>query len=212
MEFAPGSQIRRLERNAFTRFTGLKSVCIPASVEFLGRECFYSRSPYTVSDRWPGRRASESSLLESVAFQPGSKLREIESGAFCGCDRLKRICVRASVEKMNAASFPRSQNCRIALESGNRYFAIRGAFLMNFKGDRLVRYCGTSSEVVIGEEIEYIGKECFSFCKSIHFVRFGPMSRLSSIESRAFWSCANLETISIPSPVTLIGKCCFDTP
>jgi hypothetical protein len=43
---------------------------------------------------------------EAVTFEPGSKLRELESDAFANCDFLKRLRIPGSVEKMTGASLP----------------------------------------------------------------------------------------------------------
>jgi hypothetical protein len=158
----------------------------------------------------PSNIAFSFSPLESVTFEPGSKLREIESGGFCGCELLKEICIPASVTKLNAASFPRSRNGQIEIEHGNEHFAMSGDFLTTFDGHWIIRYCGTGSELAIGDEIETICEYCFAFSSSIVFVSFGPLSKLSSIEIRAFWMCSELKTISIPASVTFLGNHCFD--
>jgi hypothetical protein len=111
---------------------------------------------------------------------------------------------------MTAGSFPGSRGCVIEIESGNQYFHMKGDFMMDLIDRLIVRYCGTATEVTIPDEIEIIGEYCFSMCESICFVRFGSVSKLSSIELRAFWVCSELKMIEIPSSVTSLGDRCFE--
>jgi hypothetical protein len=196
VRFESGSQIRRLEIKALYRYRSLKSICIPTSVEVIGGD----------GGVQPTRTYSQ---LEIVTFEPNSKLREIERGAFRGCRKLKHITIPASLEKMSWTSFPVSEGLEIDLEPGNRYFAFRDDFLLDFQPHRLLRYFGTAWELLIPDDIEQIGEQCFTLCKTIRFVRFGSMSRLSSIESSAFMKCSRLAAIAIPSGVTFLGEGCF---
>jgi small GTP-binding protein len=88
--FAPGSNLRELQEGAFSRFSSLKSVCISASVEVIGRYCFsgncFSRSP-----------------LETATFEAGSRLREVKSKAFWGGWSMKSLSVPRSVEIWDTA-------------------------------------------------------------------------------------------------------------
>jgi hypothetical protein len=217
IRFEPGSQIRGFENSPFDACKSLKSICIPASVEMLCTCCF-------VGDRFhEGERFLSTSGLENVTFEPGSQLREIEVGGFYGCESVKHLCIPASVETMSAASLPTSRKVRIEIETGNRYFYMNGDFLMHLDDSRLCRYCGTASEVTIADEIEQLEEYCFGSCElvfeaeclftfeSVRCVKFGSMSKLSSIEESAFSCCRNLETITIPASVRFIGEQCFES-
>jgi hypothetical protein len=65
----------------------LKSNFIPASVEVLSKYFFTG------------------STVETVTFEANSRLRQIESGAFCECVSLKSICIPSSVEELTAKCF-----------------------------------------------------------------------------------------------------------
>jgi hypothetical protein len=201
--FEPGSQIRRLERATFIRCTSLKSIYIPASVEFIGAECFIDR-PHD-----PELSSRRCCPLRTVKFEAGSKLREIESDAFFGCLSLNRIRIPSSIEKMDATSLPHSVICRIEVERGNPYFSREGDFLLDLTDHRILRYYGAKSELTIPDETEKISEVAFSACRPICVVRFGRMSRLSSIDRSAFAFCPKLQAITIPSSVTFLGDSCF---
>jgi hypothetical protein len=70
-----------IEKNAFYDCRSLKSICIPSSVEEVGKSCF----AYCWS-------------LRTVTFARESKLRLIEKEAFDECPSLKSVPVPASVE------------------------------------------------------------------------------------------------------------------
>jgi hypothetical protein len=76
-------------------------------------------------------------------------LREIAVDAFAGCFSLKQICIPASVQKMNADSFPDCRLSVIDFESRNPYFAKQGDFVMKVTDHHLVAYTGTASEVCV---------------------------------------------------------------
>jgi hypothetical protein len=200
--FESGSQIRRLESQTFGRCVSLQSICIAASVEFIDRACFLARDQF-------GEYDPSFSEVETITFEPGSRLREIAPDAFVGCVFLKQICIPASVEKMTGDSFRDCPFSVVAFEDGNPYFEKHGDFMIESKSHRLVLYIGAESELAIPDEIEAIGPSCFGYSLSIRSLGFGPLTRLSSIEPRAFASCANLETITIPSSLRCLGESCF---
>jgi hypothetical protein len=191
--FAADSQLRELPPGAFSCFYSLKSICLPASVEILGA--------YFLA----GKRSGQSTI-QTVTFEPGSKLREIKSKAFWFCEYLRSFCLPRSVEVMTGESLPRSPHCRIQIEPENPFFHVRGSFLVDSKEMRLVRYLGGDSEPRIPLNIEAIGDGCFTYWDSVGRVDFGSNSQLSSIGSRAFDGCFALESIAIPSSVVEVRK------
>jgi hypothetical protein len=203
VRFEPGSRILRFGTGLFSHCLSLKSICIPASVEYLGWACFTGLRDRKDADRLKACR------LENVEFEPGSRLREIESDAFLGCSWLTHLCIPGSVEKLTGASFPDSRKCRIEIDSMNCSFHLTRDCVLHFSRPRLVRYCGMASEMTIPDEIQTIDERAFGFCHSIRYLKFGPMSRLSSIGRLAFTECVNLTTITIPASVTLLGDQCF---
>jgi hypothetical protein len=122
VEFSTDStRLKSLGDFAFHECFRLKSICIPASVELIGQNCF---GPASVSD----------SSLESLTFESGSKLRKIGSQAFNGCRRLRSISLAASVSEIDGKTFEYSHFERIAIESDNLHFRIRAHFILNWKG------------------------------------------------------------------------------
>jgi hypothetical protein len=80
--FGYGSQLLRIEESAFCESLGLKAICLPASVEFIGKACF-----------------GECRGVQSITFEFASRLSQIEHTFFYS-SALKAINVPASVEEL----------------------------------------------------------------------------------------------------------------
>jgi hypothetical protein len=85
---------------------------------------------------------------------------------------------------------------------------VDGPFLLDFAGVHIIRYFGSEREVIIPGEIEELGCSSFS-TSSVSTVRFGLMSNLSVIGNQAFELCDDIQSITIPSRVRILGQYCF---
>jgi hypothetical protein len=63
--------------------------------------------------------------------------------------------------------------------------------------------------ILIPKNVEILGSECFSYCKSLSSITFESNSHLTRIESEAFHK-SSLESILIPSTVSFIGSDAVD--
>jgi hypothetical protein len=70
-----------MEDSAVSSCSSLRSICIPSSVEKLGKDCF-----------------SLCESLSTVTFESGSKLSSIEEFAFAYCSSLSSICIPSSLK------------------------------------------------------------------------------------------------------------------
>jgi hypothetical protein len=192
--FERRSEIRRLDRGTFSLCTSLQWIHIAASVEFIASNCF------TKSADW-------SSPLKRATVEEGSRLREIERGAFKCCFGVTGITIPASVEKMNGGLPPRVRRVVVAVR--NPHFVRIDDFLMTADHRCVLRYFGRDSKVRISPEIETIEESCLARHKSLGSVVFSPDTRLSSIAAEAFESCGRLGAITIPSTVRFLGGNCF---
>jgi hypothetical protein len=143
--------------------------------------------------------------LETVTFEAGSRLREIEPGAFSGCQSVKQLFLPASLEKMSGASLPLPRSCRIEIESGNPHFGKIDDFVIDLKEHCVLRYCGSERDVRIPEGIEKVDERCFVSFESIRGVKRAPMA----FDRREYRDCATIRTVTIPSSVANLGGCCF---
>jgi hypothetical protein len=202
LEFERGSQVTDLPGATFHFCTSLKSICIPASVERIGGYCFHSPC-------LGGGPSTGVASLETLTFEPGSKLREICRCAFSGCNLLKRIRLPSSLKIVEGSSFCDCGLIEIEVEEGNSHLAMLDHFLVNFDRTLIIRHFGNDSEVAIPEPIQALGRSCFEGCKSVISVEFAGHCQVISIEERAFFDCSKLSSICIHSSVTSLGRFSF---
>jgi hypothetical protein len=195
VSFEPGTNIEKFQAKAFDGFRSLRSLRVPPSIVSIGSECF-------------GRCDQEASL-ESITFEPGSRLTTLEPLAFAGCTDLKSIRLPASVRDISGTSFAFSGVETIEFESGNEFYSFSNHCLVNFAGTYLVRYLGSSSAPVVDDGILTLGSYCFANNKVITAVIFRSTTKLREIESSAFENCEYLKSMSIPPSVEVIGRRCF---
>jgi hypothetical protein len=83
VEFESGSRLMQIEKKCFSQCR-LKSLCIPRTVEVLGKRCFAGS----------GRTKN---VVGAITFESESRLIRIEEGCFQYCS-LKSICIPRNVE------------------------------------------------------------------------------------------------------------------
>jgi hypothetical protein len=198
IRFETGSKLREIKARAFCTCSQRESLSLPPSLEHIGEHLFDSQyDPAGPS-------------VQTLTFEPGSKLSRIDGHAFSNCLNLKSICLSASLRQLDATAFIDTGITAIEIELGNPYFSVGGGFVIRQKSSRsLVRYFGTSPDVLVDNTIDIIGKSCFESCCSIRMVGFAPQSRVRVIRGRAFADCRALRSISIPSSVEYLHKDCF---
>jgi hypothetical protein len=188
--------------SSLSALTGIRSpaktIVIHASVQVIDRSYF---GPMARPRSW-------SSPLETITFERGSRLRDIEGGAFGGCTALRSISLPASVEFIAPTAFIDCAQCHIEIDKGNLHFRAENGFL-TFHRDLLVRYFGPGPEVTIPDEIQRITENCFSGCSAVVAVLFRPGSSLGLIKRWGFADCVNLQCVQIPSGVASLGDRCF---
>jgi hypothetical protein len=187
--FESNSRLARIESETFSN-SSLRSISIPKNVEILGSACFY----ICIS-------------LLSITFESNSCLTRIESGAFYGSS-LQSIVIPQNVRFIDGSAFLALTLSSISIESGNEMFVIENGILIDVLHHTLIRNFSESSEIEIGRNIEILGSNCFSYCKSLSLITFESNSHLTRIESGAF-SSSSLQSILIPRNVEILGSKCF---
>jgi hypothetical protein len=134
-------------------------------------------------------------------------LARIESRAFSGSS-LQSILIPRGVQFIDASAFRKVKLSSISIESGNERFVIRKGLLIDIVDHKLIRNFARSSSVIIPRDIEILGSDCFSWCRSLRSVSCESNSRLRRIESRAF-SHSSLQSIVIPCTVEILCSKCF---
>jgi hypothetical protein len=196
--FEPHSLITELDEGTFAHCPHLKHICVSASVTKIHTHCFIT-----------GERSDETVPLETVTFEPGSKLTEIATWAFSGCKSLTSITLPASLKILSGTSFFNSGIIHINFEPGNTTYKMSDHFWMEFKASRILKNYVNDSKIAIPDEVQILGIQAFAHRKSLRSVQFGPNSRLATIENEVFVACAQLESIALPGTLTSLGEAVF---
>ena len=194
-----GENVKTIGDSAFSGCSNLVSVVIPNSVTTIGGYSF-----------------SGCSSLASVVI-PNSVTR-IGARAFYECKSLAgEVVIPNSVESIGRESF---EGCKklSSLVIGNGVVSI---------GERAFFNCSGVTDVVIGENVKTIGDSAFFGWNSIKkiehnskFVNVFSINKgsleevvigygVTCIPERAFESCTNLKSITIPNSVKSIGYAAF---
>jgi hypothetical protein len=192
MLFESGSNLQAIPNNAFTSCERLQSLCIPASVEVLGANCFQNMTD-----------------LSSLTFEPGSKLRTMDNRVFCYCRSLRSIVLPASVLVVDGSPFVHSCFEEIVVEAGNTNCFSSLDSLISLNRTTLIRHFGLAENVLVSREYETLASFCFMGCPIKSVVSFEDCSKLSRIEKGAFLQCFALTSICIPAGVEVVGEICF---
>jgi hypothetical protein len=214
LQFQQGSAIRRLEAETFGSCTSLKSISIPAPIEFIGGYCFLV---FRVGRTRPSR-------LEKVTIESGSKLRELADFAFAHCERLRSICLPDSLELIGIAAFADCREVRsisiprlVQVLRDESFSGCDSLQAVSFAagsqlrriGDRVFMHCRLLKSVTVPSNVEAIGELCFSNCVNLETVVFEADSKLVRIADGAFQQCFLLQAICLPPLLQFVGELCF---
>lgn len=198
--------VETIGAEAFIGSRNLKSIEIPASVTTLGNGIFQnSTNLKTVTFAENSTLTAipddcfyctAGSALSSITL-PGS-ITSIGRGAFCGTTSLKSIHIPAGVTEI-----PENAFYNTALET------VTGLDGVTKIGNSAFKNTCLTGEFTIPSTVTEIGNSAFAstdFTK----VTFEAESQLSSIGSKAFQGCRNLQEIALPDTVTELPTQIFD--
>jgi hypothetical protein len=164
---------------------------IPREVEVISPKVFSGRS-----------------LIQKVEFEADSQLRRIDARAFVACSAVQSLYLPSYVDTIAGSAFFFSGIREIQVAEDNRHFRVSGDFLIKTADNSLVRYFGQSLEVRVLSEIEGLSPWCFSGL-TIQSLSFENDSRLRRMESRVFFQCWSIHSISITPLVEFIDGSMF---
>jgi hypothetical protein len=231
-ELAP--QTARL-RARISRFVGptvpLQSLCIPASVEEIGVNCFRASTCVSFLTFAPGSQlrvlgqsAFEDSVIETVeiprwvtvipkscfahcamlskvTFLPRSRLRQIEDSAFAHAG-IESIEIPLLVEEFGTSAFAYCVRLsKIVFEADCPLRCL---------GDNAMFHCTSLQKICIPAAVESLGLFCLSDCDLLETVTFKSGSKLAELGYQALSYCQNLgPSIHLPSSLKAIPEHCF---
>jgi hypothetical protein len=190
--FGSPSKLTQIDAYALSACYGLKSICLPASIEILGKNSF-----------------SGCKSLLSLTFDSPSKLTQIQDFALYRCSSLRSICLPASLQMIDGSALAGTSISRIMIEDGNRNFGVSEAFLLDGSGIAVIRYFGHHLIITLPRQIETLSPHCFFGCDFIRSFNFESGSKLTRIEANALSDCSSLEAICLPASLQKIDGSAF---
>jgi hypothetical protein len=198
VSFAPGSQLKIIESEAFRGCCLLHSITIPASVSSIG-----SGTPPPINGRYSyyeqGSTFYNCSNLTHVNFEEGSQLQYIGLGTFFRCSSLQSITIPASVNCIMESAFGGCSSLQSITIPASVDCIRDGTFC----------WCSSLQSITIPANVNNMGDRCFERCSNLTNITFERGNRLQNIGQEAFANCSALQSITIPASVNSIGAACF---
>lgn len=195
VEFDKNSQLETIGKKAF-RFTNIKTITIPPSVEYIGKEAF-----------------SNCCKLQKVDFLEKSRIKYFESKIFedskikslyipSSVITLKRFWCKDTKYLIDVKISPQNKNFSYYQNS----YIIENANYQNYKN--LVFAPRKITFAFIPSFIKQIAPCAFQFCQQMTRIDFSEDSNLVAIDSFAF-AYTSIEEIIIPPTVVIIDDNAF---
>lgn len=135
------------------------------------------------------------SKLANVTF--AGSVKEIQDGAFSGCELLFSISIPSTVEKIGDNAFYDCKNlAKIKFEKG-----------LKFIGQRAFYNCESLLNLSIPDTVEKIGNHAFYNCCRMKKIKLP--SSLKAIEPFTFKACSDLISVNMPETLEVVGKNSF---
>jgi hypothetical protein len=135
-----------------------REAIVRKTVEILGPSCFESINS-----------------IERVVFENGSKLTQIGSSAFSGCELLTSIAIPPSVEVIGEFAF---EEC----DGLEEYLIDEDGLLVKLGREAFADYCSLRS-FYFPKNVREVGERCFIRCGTLHLLIFECDLLLKSIVS-----------------------------
>ena len=146
--------------------------------------------------------------LSDLVIQNG--VTNIDNSAFSGCRGLTTVTIPRSVEAIGVGAFSGCNSLiSINVDKNNNHYKSIDGNLYSKDETRLIQYAigkQTNSFLIPGS-VTTIGSKAFANCKNLQQVTI-PDS-VTSIEDHAFHDCSNIPSVTIGKNVTQIGVCAF---
>ena len=204
-----GNNSNYFEGGAFQGCTSLTTVKFNDALTTIGENAFYGcemleEAKFGVNLSYIGEKAfngcKELSVLEFTNVTDTREVSlKIDSKAFYECERLKNIVFPNSLSAIGVGAF---RNCtRLeTVELNGSLTTISGNNSNYFEGGAF-QGCTSLTSIKFNDALTTIGENAFYGCEMLEESKFG--ANLSYIGENAFNGCTSLNTITIPSSVSI---------
>lgn len=214
LSFAEGSQVNFIGNYAFYN-TGIESVVLPASLEYVGDKSFANCKNLTsvAMAALKDGKQYKLSQIDRYSFGGCTKLSDITlpdslitigAYAFVLCTSLTSVTLPASVTSIGEMTFEGCSSLTTVtmavLKEGEEY-------ALNSIDYYAFGYCSALTSVTLPESLQSIGASAFSYCKSLSGITL-PDS-LKTLGANAFDNCTSLAAVTVPASVTSFGASAF---
>lgn len=196
----------------YPRYKEGVSYSVPEGVTTIGKKAFYDTELTNIS------LPESLQVIEYDAFRHANKLVEInlpegllEIGreAFRSCNGLSSITIPSSVTTITKAICNGENLQEFIVAPSNTSFRAVDGVLMNSDGTEIVNYpTGRDGSYTVPQDVTSIGETAFQFAYGMDELILNE--GLLEIETWAFYDCAALTSITIPSSVKSIDSSAFD--
>lgn len=149
------------------------------------------------SIKWLGDARNYSGFLGLTSLELPEGLLHIGKNLFCKT-KIKTLTIPSSVTEIADYAFSECDLITLYLNG-------------TFEGKGVFARCHSLEKVVVGPDVRYLPREIFSGCENLLSVKFdkNPTAPGFRINEQAFNGCSNLQTIDLPSNLSVIGDDAF---
>lgn len=190
-----------IDDEAFSR-ARIKSVTLPKSLKYIGKESFYA------------------AIFTTISLPEG--LTSIGSGAFGLCYYLKSITFPQSLNSIGNDAFTQTEWYNShpdgIVYAGKVVYKYKGEMKEDTKihipegitgiGEYAFRDCSGLTSITLPNSVQHVGRGAFSGCSSL--INVVLPEGLTRIEDETFKYCYRLTPITLPESLTSIGSQAFD--
>lgn len=192
--------LETIENSAF-EYTGLVEITIPETVTRIGNYAF-RHNERLIKVVLPKKLQDAGYAM----FENCSKLEYCENfeqllgidRSFAGCNSLELGDLLSTVDRIPADHFKRNEEISEVVLKDNIKIIGSGAFMYS-----------SITKFVADSNLEVIESETFSRCKSLKVVDLSKATKLTTIQTEAFYN-SGIETIILPSSVANLGRGVFE--
>ena len=206
-----GENVTSIESYSF-QVSNIKSFYVPGSVTYLGEQVFWRCSLLT-SVRLSNNITSIGfnmfayTSIESIEIPEG--VTQIGRTAFMYCTKLKQVKLPSTLKTCGGGIFLGCyQDLDITFGENSLLFVSSDLFFMNKEETEIIDYFGSEDIITIPGSVLIFKSSAFEG-KSIKSVIFECDNNLTEIQSKSFYGCSSLTTISLPKSIKSIGDNSF---